>query len=136
MSLNSKNYTYRIGNSLGAMKGDAQRWLGWIEYFATVNGRISLAVMGCKPCLLHYQITARSSSQIKPAQDDLVPSGLRTFGPSCRGSSKWSRQHGWRRRFIMSHSTGSNTNCKTRQLCYVSGIIKSFQMQGSICIWL
>jgi hypothetical protein len=49
------------------MKGDAQRWLGWIEYFATVNGRISLVVMGCKPRLLHYRITARSSSQIKPA---------------------------------------------------------------------
>jgi hypothetical protein len=29
----SKNYTYRIGNSLGAMKGDAQRWSGLIEYF-------------------------------------------------------------------------------------------------------
>jgi hypothetical protein len=85
MSVNLKNYTYRIGNSLGAMKGDAQRWSGWIEYFATVNRRISLAVMGCKPCLLHYQITARSSSQIKPAQDDLVPSGLRTFGPLLPG---------------------------------------------------
>jgi hypothetical protein len=135
MSVNSKNYTYRIGNSLGAMKGDAQRWSGWIEYFAAVNGRISSAVMGCKPCLLHYRINVRSS-QIKPAQDDLVHSSLRTFGKGYRGSSKWSRQHGWRRRFIMSHSTGSTTNCKTRQLRYVSVMIKSFQMQGSICIWL